>query len=80
MNAHFSKWGNSVALRIPAAFAKELDVSEGKAAEITVKDGSLVVTPVAGPVYTLDQLLEGMTSENMYGEISTGDAVGNEVW
>lgn len=80
MNAHFSKWGNSVALRIPAAFAKELDVFEGKAAEITVKNGSLVVTPVPGPVYTLDQLLDGMTTENMYGEIDTGKAVGNEVW
>lgn len=80
MNAHFSKWGNSVALRIPAAFAKELDVSEGKAAEITVKNGSLVVTPIPGPVYTLDQLLDGMTTENMYGEIDTGKPVGNEVW
>lgn len=80
MNAHFSKWGNSVALRIPAAFAKELDVFEGKAAEITVKNGSLVVTPIPGPVYTLDQLLDGMTTENMYGEIDTGKPVGNEVW
>lgn len=80
MNAHFSKWGNSVALRIPAAFAKELDVSEGKAAEIQVRDGSLVVTPVAGPVYTLDELLDGMTPENMYAEIDTGKPVGNEVW
>jgi antitoxin MazE len=80
MNAHFSKWGNSVALRIPAAFAKELDVFEGKAAEITVKNGSLVVTPIPGPVYTLDQLMDGMTTENMYGEIDTGKPVGNEVW
>jgi antitoxin MazE len=80
MNALFSKWGNSVALRIPAAFAKELGVSEGKAAEITIRDGSLVVTPVAGPVYTLDQLLDGMTTENMYGEIDTGEPVGNEIW
>ncbi len=80
MNAHFSKWGNSVALRIPAAFAKELDVSEGKAAEIQVRDGSLVVTPVSGPVYTLDELLDGMTPENMYAEIDTGKPVGNEVW
>lgn len=79
MNAHFSKWGNSVALRIPAAFAKELDVFEGKPAEIKVKNGSLVVTPVPGPVYTLDQLLDGMTTENMYGEIDTGASVGNEV-
>ncbi len=45
MNAHFSKWGNSVALRIPAAFAKQLDVFDGKAADIQVRDNSLVVTP-----------------------------------
>ena len=79
MNGHFSKWGNSVALRIPAAFAKELDVSDGSAAEITVKDGSLIVTPVSRLAYSLDQLLEGMTAENMYGEIGTGGPVGNEV-
>jgi antitoxin MazE len=80
MNAHFSKWGNSVALRIPASFAKELDVSEGSAVEITVVNGSLIVTPVPRPVYTLDQLLDGMTPGNMYGEIGTGGPVGNEVW
>jgi antitoxin MazE len=80
MQAQFSKWGNSLAVRIPSALIKELDVAEGSAAEIIVKDGSLVVTPVPGPSYTLDQLLEGMTTENMYGEISTGDPVGNEVW
>jgi antitoxin MazE len=80
MNAHFSKWGNSVALRIPAAFAKELDVSEGKAAEIQVKNGSLVVTPVPGPVYTLDELLSRITEENLHGEVTTGTPVGNEFW
>jgi antitoxin MazE len=78
MNTHFSKWGNSVALRIPAAVAKELDVTDGRAAEITVKDGSLVVTPVPGPVYTLDSLLAGMTPENVHDEFATNSAVGNE--
>ncbi len=78
MNAHFSKWGNSVALRIPAAFAKELHVSEGKAAQIKVHNGSLVVTPVPGPVYTLDELLAGMTPENLHEEFNTSAAVGNE--
>jgi antitoxin MazE len=80
MNAHFSKWGNSVALRIPAAFTKELGIAEGKPAEIQVKDGSLVVTPVPGPVYTLDELLAGITEENLHGEIATGEPVGNEFW
>jgi antitoxin MazE len=79
MHAHFSKWGNGVALKIPAALAEELGIVEGSAAEIAVEDGSLVVTPVPKPTYTLDQLLEGMTAENMYGEISAGEPVGNEL-
>ncbi|WOH64155.1 AbrB/MazE/SpoVT family DNA-binding domain-containing protein [Bradyrhizobium sp. BWA-3-5] len=80
MNAHFSKWGNSLAVRIPSGLAKELEVFEGKAADIQVKGGSLVVTPLDRPVYTLDELLEGMTAENVYGEINTHGPVGNEIW
>ena len=78
MHARFSKWGNSVVLRIPDTLVKELDVAEGSAAQIAVRDGSLVVTPL--PTYTLDQLLDGMTAENMYREIRTGELFGNEAW
>lgn len=80
MNVHFSKWGNSLAVRIPAGLAKELAIFDGKAADIQVKDGSLVVTPVDRPVYTLDELLDGMRAENVYGEIGTDRPVGNEIW
>ena len=80
MNAQFAKWGNSVALRIPSSIVQELAVSVGKSAKIHVRDGSLVVTPVPGPVYTLDDLLNGMTEENLHDEITTGGAAGNEVW
>jgi antitoxin MazE len=80
MNAQFAKWGNSVALRIPASVVQELAVSVGRTAKIHVREGSLVVTPVPGPVYTLDELLSGMTEENLHGEITTGEPVGNEVW
>lgn len=80
MNAMFAKWGNSVALRIPTSIVQELSVFVGKQAKIRVQHGSLVVTPVPGPVYTLDELLDGMTEENLHGEIPTGRPVGNEAW
>ena len=72
MDAQFAKWGNSVALRIPAAFAKELGITDGKAAQITVKDGSLVVTPMAGPVYTLDGKDLGATPGLTHEDHPTG--------
>jgi antitoxin MazE len=80
MNAHFAKWGNSIALRIPNGVAKELQIAEGGTAELQVKDGSLVVTPVDVAIkYDINELVAAITPENVHGETDTGDAVGNEV-
>jgi len=43
MQTKFVKWGNSLALRIPSAFAKEIGAVKGTPADMTVKDGALVV-------------------------------------
>lgn len=80
MTATVSKWGNSLALRIPAGVAKALDLKEQTAVEMNVEDGRLIVRPVARRRYDLDTLLRGVTPENRHDEISTGARVGNEVW
>lgn len=79
MNAHFSKWGNSIALRIPNGLAKELNVSERSKASLQVRNGALVVTPVGVvPKYDIKKLIAAITPENLHGETDTGDPVGNE--
>lgn len=79
MIASVAKWGNSLALRIPQAFAKEARITEGKPVDITVVDGALVVRSVEPVVeYDLDALLSGITEENIHGETATKFAVGNE--
>jgi len=46
MNVQISKWGNSLALRIPAAFAKEIQLKDGDKVEATLsKEGVLIITP-----------------------------------
>ena len=83
MKTEFVKWGNSLALRVPSTFAKELGASEGKRAEMTIQDGALVVR-VARPHrrrrFTLEELLVGITEENYHREVDWGSPVGNEVW
>jgi antitoxin MazE len=80
MNARFSKWGNSIALRIPKGFAEELQIFDGKSADIQIRKGALVVTPVdAEPSYDINDLVALMKPENLHGEIDTGGSVGNEV-
>lgn len=80
MMASVAKWGNSLALRIPNAFAREMRVGDGASVDISIVDGMLVVRPVDEPaVYDLDALLVEITEENRHGEIATGRAVGNEI-
>lgn len=79
MVIQFAKWGNSLALRIPAAFARDIGASEGGCADISMEDGKLIVTPVDFPMYDLDELLAGMPKEKQ-DETSWGESVGNEFW
>jgi antitoxin MazE len=80
MKAHIQKWGNSLALRIPKAFAAEVGLDDQSLVELTVLDGHLVIAPVTQPELTLDELLAGVTEDNLHGEVDTGPAVGDEIW
>jgi antitoxin MazE len=78
MNARISKWGNSLALRIPAAFAQEISIGEGALANISVENGCLIIKPVSSPHYDLAELVGRITETNLHVESVTGSAVGNE--
>ncbi len=84
MKVAFQKWGNSLALRVPKAFADEIGASDGKAAEMTVSNGKLVIeiarTQRRKRRYTLEQLVAGITADNRHEEINWGPPVGNEAW
>lgn len=80
MIATITKWGNSLAIRIPHNLAKEIQIAEGSEVEIGVVDGNLVVKPKTRKSYSLDELLQGITPDNLHTEIDTGINVGNEIW
>ena len=74
------KWGNSLALRIPKAFAQDAQLENDSLVEITMVEGKIIVTPVEAPSWTLDELLAGVTTKNIHHEVDAGPAMGNEVW
>jgi antitoxin MazE len=80
MSQTISKWGNSLAYRIPKTYADELGWTEDTAVTGRIVDGRLVIEATVRPKYTLDELLAGITPENLHRETDTGPAVGNEVW
>lgn len=80
MKVQIQKWGNSLALRIPKAFAVESNVTGGSTVEVSMENGNIIVKPVKEPTYTLEELVDGITDENRHEEIDWGRPVGNEVW
>ncbi len=79
MEAKVLKWGNSLGLRIPKAFAEEVGVTAGSAVDLSIADGNLVVRPQA-VTYRLDDLLAAVTRANVHAEVRTGESRGREAW
>ncbi len=71
------KWGNSPAVRIPAAVMQSAQLTLEQAVDVRAEGGRIIIEPVA-PVYTLDQLLNGITDENRHNEIDFGKVQGKE--
>ena len=84
MIVEFRMWGNSLAVRIPKTLAKAIKAGDGKRVEIKVENGVLVLRPLVKPPrkprYTLDELLAGMTRENVPQDVDWSPPRGNEVW
>jgi antitoxin MazE len=80
MKTRVQKWGNSLAVRIPKAFAAEARLREDAPVELSLEAGKLVIRALPQEPLTLEDLLRGVTDENLHGEWDTGPAVGKEVW
>ncbi len=80
MKTRVQKWGNSLALRIPKSFAMDAGLRANAAVELSLIKGKLVVQPVPPQPLSLEELLRGITDDNMPGAWDTGKAVGKEAW
>jgi antitoxin MazE len=80
MKTKIQRWGNSLAVRIPRSLAEETRLTQDSTVELSLDSGRLVLTPVRQGEPTLNELLAGVTEENIHEEWDTGPAVGAEVW
>jgi len=80
MHAKVQKWGNSLALRIPKAFAVDTQLENDSMVDISVVEGQIIVKPLGKPEWALEELLAGINQENIHNEVDTGNVTGNEIW
>jgi antitoxin MazE len=73
-----SKWGNSLAVRIPAFEAQKAAIKEGDEVDFTaLAKGRLIVKKVRKEI-NFDSLYAQITPENFHPETDWGQSVGRE--
>lgn len=80
MKASVQRWGNSLALRIPKAIALESGLADGSVVDLKLRKGVIALIPERRREHNLQELLSQVTKKNLHGEVTTGAAVGKEVW
>jgi antitoxin MazE len=73
-------WGNSQGLRINKQLLEEAHISVGDEVDVTVREGSLVITPVLQTrgKYKLEDLLASIPEGETIEEVDWGPRVGKE--
>lgn len=84
MQTTISRWGNSLALRLPKHVADEARLVEGACVDVELKDGLICVKP-ARKRFKLSDLLDGEPARVSGGaadlhEDDWGKPVGEEAW
>lgn len=79
MDVTVQKWGDSLAIKIPDIFAKDINIQPGSHIDLKKVKDKLILKPCTRK-FTLKKMLSGINENNIHSETSTGEAVGNEIW
>jgi antitoxin MazE len=80
MNARVTKWGNSLAIRLPKTAAEAANIAEGDALEIRVPSKGRVELRARRSKASLTELVAKITPENRHAETDWGAPAGRELW
>lgn len=75
-----SKWGNSLAVRIPQNLARDARISEGDGLSLFLQSDGSIVLRANRRRYDLADLVSRITPENRHQETDWGTPSGEESW
>lgn len=80
MQTELSRWGNSLAVRIPKETLKQANMREGDSLALTMAKPGEITLRVHRKKRTLQEMVDAITPENIHGETDWGGPRGKEVW
>ena len=72
------KWGNSLAVRIPASIARNVNFHSGTPVLLFMQQGSIIVQPTGEPKLSLNDRLKQFDPKKHGGEIMPSKPIGME--
>ena len=73
MRVLIKKWGNSPSVRIPAEVMNMANLTLGTLVEVRADNGRIIIEPVYPRELDLDELIEGITADNLHAEVDFGE-------
>ena len=75
--SHVSRWGGSLAVRIPRQVTENGGVREGALVEPEIRNDEVILRKRR---FELNELVAGITVDNRHAEMDLGTAQGAEAW
>ena len=72
-----TKWGNSLAVRIPKEVAEQCKIVEGASVQLDLCSDRIEIRKRA---YDITTMVDQITSDNIHGEQDFGTPLGKEPW
>jgi antitoxin MazE len=77
-NLTVQRWGNSLAVRIPAKVARSARLKVGQPVEVSAQDSNVLVRVIGEPKLSLAQRLAAFDPDRHGGELMSTKRVGRE--
>lgn len=77
MQINVTKWGNSIAIRLPKSFANQINIDKDSKIELSLEKNKIVIKKAE---YNLNDLMDKITPSNLHKETDTGKITGKEQW
>ena len=78
MKARLTRWGNSLAIRIPKEVLDQTHLEEGDLLDLAVSEPGGFSVKLAQTKQTLNELVAAITPENLHEATDWGPVVGKE--
>lgn len=79
MQVQLEESENGLTLPIPEEVAQSSQMQPGSLVDLSLIDGKILVSPVRRSKYTIEELMAGVTNENVREAVDFGPPVGKEI-